>query len=435
MNAPWLITLLGLLLLAAGGLVLWTYQRGLGELRRAAERFAAGDLSRKVVVRDLFPLGSLGRALNRMAEQMEERYQAAVQQRLEMEAVLSSMVEGVVVVDPEAKLISLNAAAGELLGVDPDSGAGRPIGHVTRHLELQRLIERALAADEPVQEALALEGALGGERGPRHLKVQGAPMRDAGGRRLGAVIVLHDVSEMVRLEGVRRDFVANVSHELKTPVTAIKGFAETLHEAADHRPEDARRFLEVIIRQADRLEAIVADLLTLASIEQGAGERSLDRQRVQVGRVLEAAAESCQFKAEARDMRFEITLEPELAAEVEATLIEQAVINLLDNAIKYSPDGSSIHLSGCREGEELVLSVRDEGCGIEARHQSRLFERFYRTDRARSRDMGGTGLGLAIVKHVAQVHDGRVSVQSRPGHGSTFRIHLPAAEREAPRGG
>jgi two-component system phosphate regulon sensor histidine kinase PhoR len=375
----------------------------------------------------MLPLADLAETINHMAVQIQDRYQAAVQQRNEMEAVLSSMVEGVAVVDPQERVISLNAAAGRFLGIAPAAAVGKSIQEVARNTALQRFIAGALDVGRAVQDDLTLHRPLSPTSPERYLQVQSAPLRDAVGRRIGVVIVLHDVSELRRLEGVRRDFVANVSHEIKTPVTAIKGFAETLLEGPAHAPEDAERFLQIIARQADRLHAIVNDLLTLSRVEQDAKDKRIELERSRLARVLQAAVESCQIKAEARSVRVQVTCDPQLTAPMNAPLLEQAVVNLLDNAIKYSPTPAQVQVTAEQGNAEVVVSVADHGCGIGPEHLPRLFERFYRTDKARSRELGGTGLGLAIVKHIAQAHGGRVEVQSQVGKGSTFIIHLPAA--------
>jgi signal transduction histidine kinase len=230
-----------------------------------------------------------------------------------------------------------------------------------------------------------------------------------------------------RLETVRQEFVANVSHELKTPITSIKGFVETLLDGAAENPHDARKFLEIVSRHADRLNSIIGDLLLLSRIEQG-GDRALEFGEVRLREVLRAAVEACAGKAAAKDISVYLECPTELAVRANPPLLEQAVVNLIDNAVKYSEPGAPVHVEGAAgdEGGGAVILVRDRGPGIAPEHLPRLGERFYRVDKARSRQIGGTGLGLAIVKHIAQAHGGRVTIESRPGEGSVFRIHLPA---------
>jgi two-component system phosphate regulon sensor histidine kinase PhoR len=245
------------------------------------------------------------------------------------------------------------------------------------------------------------------------------------------VIVLNDVTDVQRLESVRRDFVANVSHELKTPVASIKGFVETLLDGAADDPAASRRFLEIVARQADRLAAIIDDLLALSRIEQSEGAGNLPLEPTRLADVIAAVVADCGPRAAERSIRLETTCTDGLVADVNPPLLEQALINLVDNAIKYSDPGGGVWVAAEEAGGALVVRVSDEGCGIEAEHLPRLFERFYRVDRARSRRLGGTGLGLAIVKHIVLAHGGSIGVESRPGVGTTFTMRLPAAAAAA----
>jgi two-component system phosphate regulon sensor histidine kinase PhoR len=245
------------------------------------------------------------------------------------------------------------------------------------------------------------------------------------------VIVLNDVTDLKRLENVRRDFVANVSHELKTPVASIKGFVETLLDGAADDPEDRHRFLDIIARQADRLEAIIEDLLALSRIEQSEGAGTLPLETTSIAALLGEAANDCLPRATERAIRLEVECDADLEAAVNAPLVEQALINLIDNAIKACEAAATIRVSAhtafSDTGEPLLeITVEDEGCGIEPAHLPRLFERFYRVDKGRSRTLGGTGLGLSIVKHIVQAHGGTVGVDSTPGVGTTFTLRMPA---------
>jgi two-component system phosphate regulon sensor histidine kinase PhoR len=236
---------------------------------------------------------------------------------------------------------------------------------------------------------------------------------------------------MQRLENVRRDFVANVSHELKTPVASIKGFVETLLDGALDDPGNARRFLEIVGRQADRLASIIEDLLALSRIEQSEGAGNLPLESTPIADVFSAVVADCEPRAADRSIRLQVECPEGIAAEVNPPLLEQAVINLVDNAIKYSDSGLTVWLTAELDREataaEVVIRVRDQGNGIDAEHLPRLFERFYRVDKARSRKLGGTGLGLSIVKHIAQAHGGGIAVESTPGVGSCFTLRLPIA--------
>jgi two-component system phosphate regulon sensor histidine kinase PhoR len=248
---------------------------------------------------------------------------------------------------------------------------------------------------------------------------------DEEGHRMGVLLVLNDVTRLRKLENVRRDFVANVSHEIKTPIAAIQGFVETLREGAMENKEDSERFLEIIQKHVRRLNAIIEDLLSLSRIEEEEGNQEIVLSQGRVRDVLSTAVQVSQVKATPTNIRMTLSCREDLMAEINPPLLEQAVVNLLDNAIKYSENGSTVRVEAKRSDEEIIISVRDEGCGIEKRHIPRLFERFYRVDKARSRKLGGTGLGLAIVKHVTQAHGGHVTVESTPGKGSVFNLHLP----------
>jgi two-component system phosphate regulon sensor histidine kinase PhoR len=242
---------------------------------------------------------------------------------------------------------------------------------------------------------------------------------------MGVLIVLNDVTRLTRLEKIRKDFVANVSHEIKTPITAIKGFVETLQEGHAQDPEEIERFLGIIHKHVDRLEAIVEDLLTLSRIEKEAETQEITLEEHLVRAILVRAVQACENKAEVKKIRLELDCTEDLKGKINPLLLEQAVVNLIDNAINYSEEGKSVAVAAQETAQEILIRVQDHGSGIERKHLDRIFERFYRVDKSRSRKLGGTGLGLAIVKHIVQAHGGRVSVESRLGIGSTFILHLP----------
>ena len=418
------ILLTAVLVAMIAALIGWYVSRRIArpmlEVREGAARFAAGDFSRKLAVPATEEFAGVAESLNQMAEELDERLRAITRERNEREAVLESMVEGVLAVDPELRILTLNTAAAELLGVDPAEVQGAAIEEAVRNPELQRVVAAAVSGQGPVEVDLAVH--VGGR--DQYLQASGALLHAQGGEVVGAVVVLNDVTRLRRLEAVRRDFVANVSHELKTPVTSIKGFAETLVDGAIDDPAAARRFLKIIAGQADRLNSIIEDLLALSSLEEGKGA-GMDLQETRLGDVLSVAVDVCAPKAEAKGISLLVECPRDMYVDANPPLLEQAVVNLLDNAVKYSPDGTAVRVTAVPDEGEVVIAVSDEGQGVSREHLPRLFERFYRVDKARSRDLGGTGLGLSIVKHVTQVHGGRVSVDSVVGRGSTFRIHLP----------
>ncbi len=359
--------------------------------------------------------------------QLSERTERIERRRSELEAVLASMGEGVLAIDQEERLISLNRVASRMLSLDPQSDLGRPIHEVVRNAALQSLIAQALDASTqtPAASELTLRFSPGRSTDDRFLQVQASPIRDTDGRHVGGVVVMQDVTRLRRLEKVRRDFVANVSHEIKTPISAITAAVETL--ISDPQMPDAPRanFTGMIARQAERLDAIVEDLLSLTRLEQETTQPVSTLEPHPVGPSMTAACETCQANANAKSITLE--LNPGLhMARIVPSLLEQSLINLIDNAIKYSPEFTTVRITAERLGEDVLIRVIDQGRGIEAEHLPRIFERFYRTDRARSRAVGGTGLGLSIVKHATESLGGRASVHSQLGHGSTFTLTFPA---------
>ncbi|NOY13542.1 MAG: cell wall metabolism sensor histidine kinase WalK [Deltaproteobacteria bacterium] len=415
----------GLLIALIAGLVsLWVSRRisqPLVEMKRGAERFAGGELDRRLPIYHGEELGGLADAMNRMAAQLNDRIRTVVRQRNEQEVVLASMIEGVFAVDNAEKIIRINQAAANLLGSDAETSIGRSIQEVIRKPELQKFIVRALESETSIETDISLH-----HRGEdRCLQAHGTPLRGADGQKIGALVVVHDVTRLRRLETLRRDFVANVSHELKTPITAIKGSVETLRDGAMEEAESGRYFLEIIARQAERLNAIIEDLLALSRLERDAESAEIVREQKNLLPILESALLTCSSAAQAGNVKLKLFCSEQLSARINAPLFEQAVVNLLDNAIKYSDAEGLVTVEGWQDGGNVMIKVQDRGQGIPAEHLPRLFERFYRVDAARSRSIGGTGLGLAIVKHIVQVHKGEVKVYSTRGSGSVFTLSLP----------
>ena len=403
--------------------------RPLEEIKAGVDRFAMGDLSHRLRVTGSAEVTALAETMNRMAEQLDERIRTVLRQQNEREAMLSSMEEGVLAINNEGTILSLNKACATLLGEDPAKLQGRGIYEVIRKADLLQFIETALASPSPVEGEFPIRGAQ-----DRWVSAHGTLLHNSHRGKIGVLVVLHDNTRLRHLEEVRRDFVANVSHELRTPITSIKGFIETLVDGAFEDKQNAHRFLQIMLRQVNRLDAIIADLLVLSRIERGSEEQRIELSSESIRGVLQAAIEMCEKKAVDRAVKIELVCPEDLTAEINAALLEQAVINLLDNAIKCSNAGAAVELSAACEEDDLVICVKDQGCGIDAQHLPRLFERFYRVDKARSRELGGTGLGLAIVRHIALAHRGSVSVESTVGVGSTFCLRVPRAPSETARG-
>ncbi len=419
------LALAGLLiaLLAAAVSLAVSYQisRPLREMKNGAERFARGDLDHKLPIPNSEEIGGLAETLNQMAGQLDERIRTILRQRHEQEAVLSSMVEGVLAVDADECLLNINSAAADMFGIQTGRVRGRSLQEVVRNTDLQRFVTKTLASQTVLEDEIVLYKY----NTECIMHVHGTTLRDEQGKGIGALIVLNDITRLRRLERMRRDFVANVSHELKTPITGIQGFVETLLDGAINKPQESRRFLEIILKYAERLNAIIEDLLNLSRIEQEAEKKEIRLESCKIKDVLKSVILLYEARTASQKHEIKIDCPEDLGTQANIPLLEQALINLIDNAVKYSEPGKVITVEAERGEREVIVRVRDQGCGIESQHLVRIFERFYRVDRARSRELGGTGLGLAIVKHIAQAHGGSVSVESAPGQGSVFTIKLP----------
>ncbi len=390
------------------------------QMGKIAQQFAKGKLSQRIPEHSSMEIDELSDVMNQMAKQLDYRIQTVVRQRNEQEAILSSMVEGVLAVDLDERIININKAAEHMLGVSGDISKGRYVHEVVRNTHLHEFIKKALLETRPLEDELILHND-----NQKFIRAHGSVLHDAGKKHIGAVIVLNDITRLRQLENMRRDFVANVSHELKTPITSIKGFVETLIDGAINEPKKADRFLKIIVKHTDRLNAIIEDLLKLSRIEQEYEKAEIEFKDEYLKETLKASILFCEAVARAKDINIELVCRNDLQAKINPDIFQQAVINLIDNAIKYSPAGNTVTVEVVVKYNELVINVIDRGCGISKEHLPRLFERFYRVNKERSRKLGGTGLGLAIVKHIAIAHGGSVSVESAPGKGSTFAIHLP----------
>ena len=332
-----------------------------------------------------------------------------------------NMLEGVIAVDRNERVINMNPAAGRMFDCDPAKVQGRNIQEVVRNLAIQRFVTRMLTTSEAISDDFILYRAE-----ERTLNIHSSPLYDSSSVQIGALLVMNDVTQLRHLENVRRDFVANVSHEIKTPLTAIKGFVETLQQGTVEDRAEQERFLGIVLKHVNRLGAILEDLLALSRMEQENGTEEVRLSTGRIKEVIQTAIQVCQPKAAARDITISVDAAEDLSANLDATLLEQAFVNLIDNAVKYSDDGSQVRISAAQEKREVTIKFADQGSGIPNKHLPRLFERFYRVDKARSRKLGGTGLGLAIVKHIVQAHGGHITVESSLGQGSTFTVHLPS---------
>lgn len=392
-------------------------------MRRGAEQFARGDFEGRVAVPDSMELAELAMALNQMAAQLRERIETVSRQRNELNAILSSMTEGVIAVGRDERILTVNATARRWFGLEEEGQLDGTLQEIIRKPRIHQCAVRMLADTGPFEDEFSLPGML-----ERQVRLSASPLHDGAGKKIGALLVLSDVTQLRRLEQMRSEFVANVSHEIRTPLTAIRGYAETLLHDTEIAPETARRFLEIMVRHAERLSALVEDILTLAGLEGAQADRNAAMSELLLDTVIDAAMEACLPMAGSKQVVLDKRTEPDVRVRGNAMLLEQAVANLLDNAIKYSDAGAQVVVESVRIPSGVAVRVRDTGEGIAAEHHGRVFERFYRVDRARSRAQGGTGLGLSIVKHIAVLHQGEVTLESAPGQGSTFSILLPVAE-------
>jgi two-component system phosphate regulon sensor histidine kinase PhoR len=389
--------------------------RPLAEMTSAAVALARGDAAAPIRHESSDEVGELARALHRMSTRLSERLAELEVERAKLATVLESMAEGVVAVDSEGRLIHCNAAARALLSIPADAGGGaRSLVEQVRAPELVEALRRAqsLGRGAPLVEEVKLR-AGGNERA---VAIHAAPLADG-----GAVAVLLDVTELRRLETVRRDFVANVSHEIKTPLAAMRGLVETLEDDASMEPAVRRRFLGKLADHVRRLTELATDLLHLSRAES---ERPAARVTVDLAAAAAAACERFGAAASARRVALRCETAP-AATPADPEAVARILDNLIDNAIKFTPPGGRVTVRSAEAAGRARLEVADTGIGIEPAEQARVFERFYRVDKARSRDVPGTGLGLSIVKHLAEGHGGSVELESWPGRGSTFRVLLP----------
>lgn len=403
-------------------------------LKGFALRAAEGDLHPLPAERAGDELAALADAWNSAVVRIEAIIQTLREERDRSSAILRSMIEGVAVVDAQERVIFFNRAFGEILNLDA-AIEGRPLIEAVRHTELLGLIRRALRGEEGLSADITT-----GIVQPRSFSVTAAPVRplkilspvaaagEAAGAEVpsGAVVVLHDMTELRRLERVRQDFVANVSHEFRTPLTAIRGFAETLLAGAVDDPDNNRRFLEIIREHAVRLARLTDDLLKLGRIE--AGKLDLELRPVSIHELAARCAETTTLKANRKEIALEIAIPQGLPAiRGDAALLQEVLQNLFDNAVQYSAPGGRIRVSASADAREAIITVADTGIGIPLADQERIFERFYRVDAARSREAGGTGLGLSIARHIVEAHGGHIWVESEVGAGSKFSFSIPLA--------
>ena len=419
----WLWSLL--ILLFTGAIALWisrSYADRIERLREFSRRVAEGDFRPLQSDGKGDTLEALGGSLNQTAERLDRTIRTLTEERNLSSAILGSMVEGVAVVNAAERLVFANPGFAEILGLDVHPVSGSSLLEIVRQRELIDAVRRVLAG-EPRVESEIVTGTL------RQHFFAATVASVRAGETSGAVIVLHDITELRKLERIRRDFVANVSHEFRTPLTAIQGFAETLIAGAINDPNNRDRFLAIILDHSRRLARLTEDLLRLS--EMDAERLELEIRRASVSQLVESCYETAQRRANEKGLSLSLELPaslPDVAGD--ARRLQEVLQNLLDNAIQYTLPNGRIVLSAETKNDEVILTVADTGIGIPQSDQPRIFERFYRVDAARSREAGGTGLGLAIAKHLIEAHGGRLWVESEIGVGSKFHFAVPIFDPE-----
>ncbi|NLO25535.1 MAG: cell wall metabolism sensor histidine kinase WalK [Clostridiales bacterium] len=425
----WYYTLLAITLGILAALVLGyrylsTITRPIGEMTEMASRIAGGRYNRRVKVKGTDEIGTLASTFNHMAERLEQTIEELVNDKSKIEAILSSSVNGVVAVDNNGNTMFLNPVAERMLDIRNKNFNGKPLFDLIRNEDAKKFLSEVLSAER----GRSLEFELPWPR-KRTIRVTSAPIRPKvkHSRTIGTLIIIHDITTVKKLQNMRSDFVANVTHELKTPLTSIKGFAETLREGAVNDPETRDRFIEIIDLEAGRLERLIEDILLLSEIESSGPSQKpggpLDVRHVIENEILSIFTNQADQKNIVLKTRFDEGLPP---LKMNKDRFKQLMINLIDNAIKFTDEGGRVEVSASSKADRaIVLKVKDNGIGIPKEHQDRLFERFYRVDKGRSRKEGGTGLGLAIVKHIALSVNGTVKVDSSPGEGTEFTVSVP----------
>jgi two-component system phosphate regulon sensor histidine kinase PhoR len=398
--------------------------RPLAELTEGAQAIVDDDHQNPLAHFGHDELGVLGNALSRMQSRLTARVDELNRNSERLASVLGNMAEGVIAVGTDEKIVLANEASCKLLEITLPDPLARPLLEVTRSLAVHGAFVEALKSASAVEKEFVVSGPSRRSLSLRAMRLPGQPCP-------GVMLVLHDVTELRRLENLRREFVANVSHELKTPLASIKAYAETLKMGALNDPEHNLAFVSRIEEQAERLNQLILDLIHLARVESG--QEAFEIVDVDLAEAVQDMLNQYRTAAAQKQIELEaVAPDAPVLARADEEGIRTILSNLVDNAIKYTPAGGKVTLRWCAEGNEAVLEVQDTGIGIAEKDQARIFERFYRVDRARSRELGGTGLGLAIVKHLAQAFGGTVALRSLPKQGSMFSVRLPLAPRPKP---
>ena len=449
--------IIGLALLVATIAILLSYiiskqiSTPLEKLKERAADLANGNFSSKPSKSKILEIQELTNSMNIMSESLQKNINKITQQKNEFQLILSNMVEGIIAVDLDDKIITINSAAKKILNTTKPAAAAdlgsnlvenslfnfskikkddkleqTSFREVIQNSEIHNLMDEVLKNGKTITQEIELNGLT-----RKRVEVHCALLRDISGTAVGMLLVMDDITQLSALENMRTNFAANVSHELKTPLTAIKGAVETLMDGAIENKADADRFLNIIYKHSERLNALINDIMSLSKIEQTTLQEEEEIKICPITQILATAEDICLAKAEQRKVSVKISAPENLTVAGNPEMLEQAFVNLLDNAIKYSPENDTVYISASQAAGIISISVTDHGIGIPEKHIPRLFERFYRVDKGRSRQQGGTGLGLAIVKHIISSHNGTVEVRSTPGVETTFTVKLPYVIQES----
>lgn len=420
------IVVIGIVTFLALALISYLNERRLTapfvEIQKAAEAYSAGELGYYLSISSPEDAHVVAEAMNTMAHSLKKRLAELTESRNELDAIFEGLTEAVVVLDENLNILQINHSALHIVIPGITDPRGLSLVEAFRNTQLQALAQEAWETSILTEGLIDFEGPMNLSfhiRGNRIAASENQPTK------IAVVIVMTDITKMRQLETVRRDFVANVSHELKTPITNVKGYLETLVDGALEDKATTERFLAIAVRNADRLNAILDDLLSLSRLEQQGGE-VMETETRGIDGVINSAIQTCNRRADGEGIEIQKNIDDAVFAQMNVLLIEQALVNLIDNAVKYSKKGAAVVVEAVSDGLRTTITVEDSGTGIPEKDLPRIFERFYRVDKARSRELGGTGLGLAIVKHIALVHGGSVHVESTLGQGSRFTLILPA---------
>ncbi|WP_025783755.1 two-component system histidine kinase PnpS [Sporosarcina sp. D27] len=399
--------------------VIYHFTKPVDELTLVARKLASGDYKARASVSEFKDLGNLAVSINQIARNGQETQIVRSMEKERLKTLIESIGSSLLMLGRGGTVNLMNGVFAQTFNASSLDAIGKSYKEIGLPIAAEQLIENVFLSEQVHERQIRIQQ----EYGPLDLTVYGAPVIGRHGNWLGIIVVFHDISKIIKLEEVRKDFVANVSHELRTPVTSIKGFAETLLDGALSDPDISRDFITIIEKESGRLHSLVSDLLELSGIEQHGF--TLNLSEVNAATTIQEATQLVSGKLAEKQMTIEIEEMSDLVIEADSGRLMQVLVNLLINAITYSKQGTTIRISGKKDHNSVLISIADEGIGIEKEKLQRVFERFYRADLARSRDSGGTGLGLAIVKHLLEAHHGSIWVESELGEGSEFFMKLP----------